>query len=110
MLKDIVKRSLSEKHLLLLRKNIESIRAIGKGYDLARLGAIYHTDKATGHHYMPHYQLHFSPLKYEKINLLEIGVGGYEKPMAGARSLRMWKKYFPFGSIYSIDIYDKSAL
>ena len=49
-------------------------------------------------------------LTLERINLLEIGVGGYENPHLGGKSLRMWKKYFPFGNIFSIDIYDKSSL
>jgi demethylmacrocin O-methyltransferase len=35
-------------------------------------------------------------------------VGGYDNPKLGGESLRMWKKYFPFGTIYSIDIFDKS--
>ena len=34
--------------------------------------------------------------------------GGYEDPRAGGEWLRMWKRYFPFAKIYSIDIYDKS--
>jgi len=49
-------------------------------------------------------------LKFKRINLLEIGVGGYEDPHLGGNSLRMWKKYFPKGTIFSIDIYEKSSL
>jgi demethylmacrocin O-methyltransferase len=41
---------------------------------------------------------------------LEIGVGGYESPLTGGNSLRMWKSYFPFANIFSLDIYDKSFL
>ena len=37
-------------------------------------------------------------------------MGGYEDPNQGGESLRMWKHYFPNGKIYSIDIFDKSAL
>ena len=40
--------------------------------------------------------------------MLEIGVGGYSNPNAGGESLRMWKKYFLFGRIFGLDIYDKS--
>jgi demethylmacrocin O-methyltransferase len=52
----------------------------------------------------------FKKFKYKKINLLEIGVGGYKNPFSGGNSLRMWKKYFPYGNIFSIDIYDKSPI
>src|SRR6185295_3664424 len=67
-------------------------------------------DKQLGHSYMNHYQSHFESYKFQKINLLEIGVGGYENPTEGGRSLRMWKKYFSSGNIFSIDINDKSFL
>jgi len=53
---------------------------------------------------------HLNKFKYKRINLLEIGVGGYEDPYSGGESLRMWKKFFPFGKIFSLDIYDKSSL
>jgi demethylmacrocin O-methyltransferase len=78
------------------------------GRDLTKLAIIYDTDKYGIHHYTPHYQKYFRKYKYKKIRLLEIGVGGYESPDKGGNSLRMWKRYFPFGRIFSIDIYDKS--
>ena len=87
---------------------INDIRAIGSGNNLTRLGKIYGTDKIKEHSYTAHYQLHFNKFRHSKISLLEIGVGGYENPYKGGKSLRMWKKYFPYGKIYSIDIYDKS--
>lgn len=71
---------------------------------------MYGTDKWGVHHYTQHYQQHFKGLKFKKIKLLEIGVGGYKHPRKGGESLRMWKKYFPFGKIFSIDIYEKSYL
>ena len=77
--------------------------------NLKVLAHIYKTDKR-GHEYLEKYQRHFSSLRFGRINLLEIGIGGYEDPNAGGNSLRMWKKYFPFGRIYGIDIVDKSAL
>ena len=52
----------------------------------------------------------FSSFKKKKINLLEIGIGGYKNPRLGGASLRMWKKYFSRGKIFGIDIYDKSEL
>jgi len=80
------------------------------GRNLSTLAVIYNTDKyrVGGHYYAPHYQNHLKKFKYKKINLLEIGVGGYSDPDAGGESLRMWKRYFPFGKIFSLDIYDKS--
>ena len=80
------------------------------GRNLNKLAEIYKTDKYGSHFYTQHYQKHFSKFKYRRINLLEIGVGGYAKPQGGGQSLRMWKRYFPFGKIFSIDIYDKSFL
>lgn len=79
-------------------------------FNLDELAKIYLTDKGISHSYTKHYQFHFKNFKFKKINLLEIGVGGYENPLLGGNSLRMWKKYFPFGNIFSIDIYDKSKL
>ena len=78
--------------------------------DLSALAAFYGSDKWGSHWYARHYQQHFSPLRWKKLNILEIGAGGYDDPHKGGASLRMWKRYFPKSNIYSIDIYDKSAL
>jgi hypothetical protein len=78
--------------------------------NLDKLGKIYGTDKIGKHFYTQHYSSHFESFRGKEINMLEIGVGGYKKPLKGGKSLRMWKKYFPFGNIFSIDIYDKSPL
>ena len=86
------------------------IKVIPIGLDLNILGMIYGTDKVVWHAYTKHYMTHLKRFKYKRINLLEIGVGGYDDPNSGGNSLRMWKKYFPFGKIFSLDIYDKSSL
>ena len=78
--------------------------------DLTSIAKKHGTDKADGHFYMLHYETHFSKFKNEKINLLEIGVGGYDKPDEGGASLRMWKEFFKRGNIFGIDIYDKHLL
>jgi demethylmacrocin O-methyltransferase len=96
--------------LVVVRRIYDAARALGHGNNLNRLATIYGTDKYGSHFYTPHYMTHFRKYKYRRINLIEIGVGGYADPVAGGNSLRMWKRYFPFGSIYSIDIYDKSSL
>ena len=77
--------------------------------NLAMLAKIYRTDKGKGHNYIPHYVTHLEKYRKKKIKLLEIGVGGYDKPHKGGKSLRMWRDYFPYAQIYSMDIHDKSA-
>jgi hypothetical protein len=78
--------------------------------DLNKLATIQGTDKWNRHWYTQHYDRHFRHLRKRRLNILEIGVGGNEHPDQGGESLRMWKRYFPHSMIYSIDIYDKSAL
>lgn len=78
------------------------------GSDLKMLCAVYGSDKWGSHWYAQHYETFFAPLRKKKLNILEIGVGGYEDPESGGGSLRMWRTYFPKSQIYGIDIYDKS--
>lgn len=95
------------------RKIIEKVnyfRSIGKSSDLNFLATLYKTDKWGKHFYTQHYKNHFLPFRNQRINLLEIGVGGYDDPHQGGGSLRMWKRFFSKGKIYSIDIQDKSLL
>lgn len=75
--------------------------------DLVWLGKHYKTDKWGEHWYLQHYEHHFAPLRRKRLNLLEIGVGGYGNANEGGYSLRMWKAYFPHANIFGIDIYDK---
>lgn len=117
MIKQFLKKNLSPKSFEKIRRSVfpilnsvNNIRSIGLSDDLDRLGEIYESDKTGRHFYTQHYQLHFNRFRNSEIKLLEIGVGGYENPKLGGNSLRMWKKYFPLGKIYSIDIYDKSSL
>jgi len=78
--------------------------------NLTRLAIIFDTDKWGRHWYTQHYATHLAPLRRRRVNLLEIGVGGYEDPLQGGASLRMWKSYFRHGRIVGIDLHDKSAL
>jgi len=39
---------------------------------------------------------------------LGIGVGDYDDPQTGGKSLRMWKNYFVNGRIHTIDIFAKA--
>jgi hypothetical protein len=76
--------------------------------DLNRLALFFQTDKWGAHWYTQHYQRYFQSLRKKPLNLLEIGVGGYENSGVGAESLRMWKTYFPKARIVGIDICDKT--
>jgi len=76
--------------------------------DLSKMAVAFGTDKSGGHFYTKHYQYHFEPLRRKKLNILEIGIGGYDNPCDGGNSLRLWKAYFPNSLIFGIDIHDKS--
>jgi hypothetical protein len=76
--------------------------------DLGRLAVLFSTDKWGSHWYTQHYQRYFEPLKRKRLNVLEIGIGGYRDAAAGGGSLRMWKAYFRRSRIVGIDVYDKS--
>jgi hypothetical protein len=78
--------------------------------DLSYLARLFGTDKWGSHWYTQHYQRYFAPLKNRRLNVLEIGVGGYEHADSGAASLRMWKAYFRKSRIVGIDVYDKRHL
>jgi demethylmacrocin O-methyltransferase len=95
---------------LKIRYKLRSIKAFFYISNLDKLASIHRTDKNGSHFYTQHYQKHFKPYKYKKISLLEIGVGGYENPLLGGESLRMWKSFFPFAKIFSLNIFDKSFL
>lgn len=93
-----------------IRNRIAAWTARGCRDNLVELGKLFGTDKWGAHWYLQHYQTHFQPLRSQQLNLLEIGVGGYDIPDLGGESLRTWKAYFPNANIYGIDIYDKAAL
>lgn len=76
--------------------------------NLKMLATIYLSDKWNSHWYAQYYETHFRRIRRKKLNILEIGIGGYDDPRIGGSSLRMWNRYFPNGRVYGIDIYDKS--
>jgi len=90
-----------------LKKILLSLPKMIYRHNLIILATLFGTDKWGGHWYAAHYQKYFSQWRHKKLNLLEIGVGGYGNPNLGGQSLRMWKTYFSKAKIYSIDIYDK---
>ena len=80
--------------------------------DLATWAELHGTDKRD-HGYIPFYDSLFSPMRHESVTLLEIGVGGFsdpEDPSAGGESLRLWRDFFPAGTIVGLDILDKSGV
>lgn len=90
-----------------LRRTLRLVSGTLFADNLNILATIYGSDKWNSHWYTTHYQRHFAPLRRKPLNLLEIGVGGYDDPELGGCSLRMWRTYFPRAKIYGIDIYDK---
>lgn len=108
-LKSYFKKVLSESQIKYFR-NYKNLFGSFYRSDLTRLAVIFGSDKWGDHYYTPHYKQHFKKFKRKKIKILEIGVGGNDSKTLGGASLRMWKSYFRRGSIYGIDIYDKSAL
>lgn len=93
---------------ILNERQRRSIKSFLYRNNLSKLAVVYGSDKCDSHYYTQHYQRHFEALRRKELNILEIGIGGYEDPNAGGESLRMWKTYFPKSHIFGIDIYDKT--
>jgi hypothetical protein len=108
MIKSKLRSLLDYKYYKFIKRIYLFFLSIPFGRNLNLLARIYTCDKGGKHFYTTHYQSHFKKIKFKRIKLLEIGVGGYHYPKMGGNSLRMWKRYFPFGKIFSLDIYDKS--
>ncbi|AXP79269.1 Mycinamicin VI 2''-O-methyltransferase [Mariniflexile rhizosphaerae] len=107
---NIIKEKISYQKRLKIKYRLRFFKAFFYLFNLSKIAKIHKTDKFGYHFYTPHYQNHFKKYKFNKNNILEIGVGGYEDPFVGGNSLRMWKSYFPFSKIYALDIHDKSFL
>lgn len=75
---------------------------------LKKLAVKYKTDKHGVHFYTDIYEKYLGSKKNKKINLLEIGIGGFNNPAKGGESLRMWNEYFKYGLIYGLDIFKKN--
>lgn len=102
--------SLYEKQKKLFRRLGRAVLSKAFANNLDKLALINKTDKGKHHWYTRQYKKHFHDLRKRRMNILEIGVGGYDDPKAGGNSLRMWKHYFSNSKIYSIDVHDKSLL
>lgn len=118
-IRPMVKSALGEKNVRVLRqlkrqitgKPVAPVKPTGLAaisHDLNKLAVHFKTDKWGTHRYTRHYQRHLQHLKNRKFNLLEIGIGGYNRAGQGGASLRMWKAFFPNAQIFGMDIQDKS--
>src|SRR5579864_1674745 len=96
-------RKISREQKTAIRKFLNPIAALAPTHKLETLAVIHGTDKL-GHGYISQYAKYFGPIRNRKLNVLEIGVGGYQDPKAGANSLRMWQAHFPNSMIYALDI------
>lgn len=110
MVKTLLKKCLPEAQYRSLARTAKNAQAWRHQDDLVRLATLYGTDKWGSHWYAQHYQRYFGPLRERRLNVLEIGVGGYNDRDSGGHSLRMWKAYFRNSRIVGIDIEDKSRL
>lgn len=107
---DETQRNKLEKYLALHFRGLQHfLYRIFIGSNLKALATVYGTDKWGNHWYAQHYETHFAPLKQKCLNILEIGIGGYDDPEFGGGSLRMWRTYLPKSRIYGLDIYDKKC-
>ncbi|WP_211178299.1 MULTISPECIES: hypothetical protein [Brasilonema] len=79
-------------------------------YNLSKTAAIYSHDEWPRLRFAHRYQSHFAPLKWKKLKILAIGVGGYENKKLGGEALKTWKTYFPNSMVYGLDIIDKRYL
>ena len=69
---------------------------------------MYWSDKVYGHNFIPIYENYFKSLRKESLNILEIGIGGYEDPKSGGESLLMWAEYFKNSKITGADLFEKN--
>lgn len=102
------RRELKKKYHLKYRYLQHIVFKLLYGSDIRKLSLAFSTDKWGSHYYSDIYNLYFMKFKKKKINVLEIGIGGYDDPELGGNSLRMWRTFFSKAHIYGIDIYDKS--
>lgn len=62
------------------------------------------TDKNTYHSYIPVYQKLFETKKYNKNNILEIGIGEPKQNKENGGSIKLWYDYFENSIIHGLDI------
>ena len=94
--------------MLSLRKYLNlQIKKIIYRNSLQKIGECTGSDKVYGHNFIPIYQSYFRDLRKRKLNILKIGIGGYEDPNSGGESLLMWAEYFKNSKILGADLFEK---
>jgi hypothetical protein len=78
---------------------------------LEEIADYYQTDKrASDHNYTEIYEKYFETIRYNNLDIVEIGILKHPaRPFEGA-SLLLWKDYFENSTIHGIDIEDHSAM
>jgi hypothetical protein len=66
------------------------------------------TDKNTCHSYIETYEELFSQKKFNKNNILEVGIGEPKENKDNGGSIKLWYDYFVNSTIYGLDIQDLS--
>ena len=74
---------------------------------LQKIGECTGSDKVYGHNFIPIYENYFHNLRKKSLNILEVGIGGYEDSQSGGESLLMWAEYFKNSKITGADIFEK---
>ena len=91
--------------MLSFKKRIKlKIKKIIYRNSLRKIGKCTGSDKVYGHDFIPIYENYFKSLRKESLNILEIGIGGYEDPNSGGQSLLMWAEYFKNSKIIGADL------
>lgn len=108
VIKEQLKKILNDSQQKVLKRFYLRLYSFLYKNNLSKLAIAFGTDKEGEHHYTKHYQHHFKSQQRKNLNVLEIGIGGYDNPRDGGQSLKMWKAYFPKSHIFGVDIYDKA--
>lgn len=90
-----------------------AVNPIDEQPDTLEALALRHGSDKAEHGYCDFYDSLFSARRDEPLRILELGVGGFQRPhdpCFGGASLRTWRDYFPQASICGLDIYDKSGV
>jgi len=94
--------------MLSLKKRISlKLKKVIYRNSLQKIGECTGSDKVYGHNFVPIYESYFKTLRNKSLNILEIGIGGYENPNAGGESLLMWAEYFKYSKITGADLFEK---
>ena len=95
--------------MLSFKKRINlKLKKIIYGNSLQKIGECTGSDKVYGHNFIPIYKNYFNNLRKKSLNILEIGIGGYEDPNSGGESLLMWAEYFKNSKIIGADLFKKN--